>query len=363
MLRTTVQTTEFPAEKRVIVISDVHGKFDYFTGLLEKLQFSDDDILVLNGDIIERGGQSLQCLRLLMQLVEEKRAYYICGNNDAFVWQLAHEPEKLGIVERFCRSRKSILTEMCREMNLPEEMPVEEWIPLVCEQYKKEFEFIISAPTILETPHFTFVHAGLRDPDIYSEKNANAFDLMKFDDFLAYPISFKKPVVVGHWPTVLYSTNCFDSAAYVEMNRNIISIDGGCTIKTDGQLNAMVLSDGAEAAYSFEYYDSFPKKRALDDQAEANASVLFRWPDCRVEVLESGEYTSLVRHVSSGVVLRVFNEKMWKSDSKWYCDDTSDGLLEINSGDIVSVVIETPEGALVKKGTKTTAYYGRLAEI
>ncbi len=363
MLKTTIQTASFPAGHRVIVISDVHGKYDYFIGLLEKLGFSEDDILVLNGDIIERGGQSLQCLRLLMKLVEEKRAYYVCGNNDAFVWRLAHEPEMLGIVERFCRSRKSVLTEMCRELGLPEDMPVEEWVPLVREHYRKEFEFLISAPTILETPHFTFVHAGLCDPDIHSEKNVNAFDLMKFDDFLAYPISFEKPVVVGHWPSVLYSINCFDNAPHVEENRNIISIDGGCTVKFEGQLNAMVLPDGAGTAYYFDYFDSFPKKRALDDQAQKESSVLFRWPDCQVEMLERGEHTSLIRHLSSGVELRVFNEKMWENDGKWYCDDTTDGELPVNHGDVLSVVLETPEGALVKIGGKTTVYHGRLADI
>ena len=113
----------------------------------------------------------------------------------------------------------------------------------------------------------------------------------------------------------------------------------------------------------FDYFDSFPQKRAVDDQPAKTASVLFRWPDCRVDLLERGEYTSLIRHASSGVVLRVFNEKMWESDGKWYCDDTTDGELAINAGDVVAVVIETPEGALIKKGTKTSVYYGRLAEI
>lgn len=360
MLHTTIRHAVFPAKRRVIVTSDVHGEYDYFQSLLQKLHFSANDILVVNGDIIERGGQSLRCLRFLMQLVKEERAYFICGNNDAFVWRLVHEADMLDTVEPFCRSRASILSEMYREMGLPADMPARDWVPLVRERYKEEFDFLISAPTILETPHFTFVHAGLKDPDIYSSKNSKAFELMKFDDFLSYPISFEKPLVVGHWPTALYSRGFFDFSPYVEENRRIISIDGGCTVKVGGQLNAMVLPDGAGGEYFFQSFDALPHKRALDAQEEKAPSVIFHWPDCRVEYLEKGEHSSLVRHISTGKVLRTFNAKLWENGDRVYCDDYSDGELPVAAGEIVSVVMETPEGSLIKKGGKIGLYYGRL---
>lgn len=43
-----------PPGKRTIVISDIHANLPYFKALLEKINFSDDDILILNGDFLEK---------------------------------------------------------------------------------------------------------------------------------------------------------------------------------------------------------------------------------------------------------------------------------------------------------------------
>ena len=47
------------------VISDVHGCFDEFREMLRKIRFSPDDRLILAGDHIDRGKQSLEMLRWL----------------------------------------------------------------------------------------------------------------------------------------------------------------------------------------------------------------------------------------------------------------------------------------------------------
>ena len=61
---------------------------------------------------------------------------------------------------------------------------------------------------------------------------------MKNDDFLDQGHSFSKWVVVGHWPVTLYHTDIPSAAPIILRDRKIISIDGGCVLKADGQLNA-----------------------------------------------------------------------------------------------------------------------------
>ena len=49
--------------RRIIAISDIHGNLPFFENLLRKIEFSPKDILVLLGDILEKGAQSLELAR------------------------------------------------------------------------------------------------------------------------------------------------------------------------------------------------------------------------------------------------------------------------------------------------------------
>ena len=41
--------------RRIVAISDIHGKLDYLKGLLDKCALTDRDVIVLVGDLVERG--------------------------------------------------------------------------------------------------------------------------------------------------------------------------------------------------------------------------------------------------------------------------------------------------------------------
>ena len=62
------------------VISDIHGCYEEFQSMLEKINFSDDDRLYLAGDYIDRGKQSLEMLKWLQNAGEN--IYPIKGNHD-----------------------------------------------------------------------------------------------------------------------------------------------------------------------------------------------------------------------------------------------------------------------------------------
>ena len=62
-MRAVVKQIDLPAEKRVFAVSDVHGNLDYLKGLLNKIHFSPDDVLIILGDLIEKGPRSIDTLQ------------------------------------------------------------------------------------------------------------------------------------------------------------------------------------------------------------------------------------------------------------------------------------------------------------
>ena len=108
--------------------------------------------------------------------------------------------------------------------------------------YPAEWAWLKKLPTILETPHLLFVHGGV--PSLEHMERLNRWGCMKNDNFRGQGHSFAdtgKYVVVGHWPVTLYNAHIPGAAPIIDRDTHIISIDGGCVLKADGQLNALII--------------------------------------------------------------------------------------------------------------------------
>ena len=60
--------------RRVLVTSDIHGHVEYLKNVLARANFSTDDVLIINGDLTEKGPASLECIRYVLELMRELRA-------------------------------------------------------------------------------------------------------------------------------------------------------------------------------------------------------------------------------------------------------------------------------------------------
>lgn len=58
--RVKIEYVEIERGRRLLVTSDIHGHAASLKKVLEKAEFSDDDILVIIGDIVEKGPESLK---------------------------------------------------------------------------------------------------------------------------------------------------------------------------------------------------------------------------------------------------------------------------------------------------------------
>ena len=57
-----IRSLSIPAGRRILVVSDIHGNLPYLRGLLDKAGFGADDELIVAGDFLEKGPETLNTL-------------------------------------------------------------------------------------------------------------------------------------------------------------------------------------------------------------------------------------------------------------------------------------------------------------
>ena len=348
--------------RRIVVVSDIHGNLPYLKALLKKVEFSQNDELIVDGDFLEKGEHSLETLRYLMHLSEQGNVHAVCGNCDS--WSDAVDGEiqywTIHIVDYMLSHRGGLIWDMLREQGITVTKDTDfiSLIPMLREKFKPEFDFIRALPHIIETEHCIFVHGGVR-PDVPMEKQMGG-ECMKFDNFRSYGYKFDKWVVVGHWPVVLYNEDFVCANPIIDREKRVISIDGGCVLKDDGQLNALIIPFDGSEDFSFAAYDPFPVKTVKTPQKRSERSYYIRWGDNEVQVLKRGAEFSLCRHVRTGYEMEILTKYLYSDEEFCKCNDSTDLEPEFKPGDKVSVVEETSRGYLVKYKGTSGWYWGEL---
>ena len=348
-------------ERRVLAVSDVHGNLPYLRGLLEKAAFSPADELVVVGDFLEKGPESLNTLRFLMAMTEKGNCHLLLGNCDCWN-EIYHDPEEDDerVAGYVLKKRTGLLWDMCREagMDLDEIADFASCKEKLRRLFPKEWDFLESLPHAIETERCIFAHAAV-DPDKPLRAHT-AEELIRCDAFLKLGRRFDKWVVVGHWPVMLYWQDRVCANPIVDPERRVASIDGGCVLKDDGQLNALIFPGGEDGAPGFVSYDPFPVRRVKTAQAEGGRSYYIRWGDSRVRVLRRGEEFSRCRHLRTGYEMDILTKYLFSEGEETGCNDCTDYVLPLEAGDEVSVVEETSRGFFVKHRGVSGWYFGEL---
>lgn len=365
-MKARIQKLSFEPGRRIIAVSDVHGNLPYLRGLLEKLRFSPEDYLVFVGDLLEKGAQSLETLRYVMELYRGGNVYAVCGNCDCWHRLLTDSTPELeaATLDYIANSANGwpagLLRQMCDELGLrvTPETDIDLIKTALRENYVELFDFLAELPHVIETPHCVFVHGGLPEgaPDSW-----DAADCMKNDDFMGQGRSFDKWVIVGHWPVMLYGGDIVCANPVIDRKRHIISIDGGCVLKDDGQLNGLVIPSAGSERFSWEYFDAFPRRRAKHGQSASEKSWYIRWGDNRVRIVERGAEFCLCEHLRTGYRMEILTKYLTPlQDGVFAANDCTDYLLPVSPGDELSVVEETSRGVFAKKNGVSGWYLGAL---
>ena len=171
------------------IVSDIHGEYDLFIKLLKKINFSKNDNMIICGDIIEKGKESI---KLLKYVKNKPNIIFIIGN---------HENDFLRYYKSIIKNHKSNLSEDELLIKINSYLPVEEskldWDDLL---------WLERCPYFFEDDNYICVHAG-----ICLNKNNEIINPADNDiKVLVYDRSFKEPNLVvnnskcvfyGHTPT------------------------------------------------------------------------------------------------------------------------------------------------------------------
>ena len=360
--RPRILRPEIEAGRRLIVISDVHGNLPYLRGVLEKAGFGGDDLILFLGDFLEKGPESLSTLHAVMRLCQRGQAIALMGNCDDWAAIFSDDDGGWG---------KNPLSYMqWRECGLLWDMALalgEDPAQLrdfaafrdrIGKRFPDEFAFLAGLPHAMEAGRYVFAHAGLR-PGIPLEEQ-NVRELLKCDAFYRRGYSFDKWVVVGHYPVVLYGDEIVCANPLIDRQRHIVNLDGGCVLKDDGQLNALLIPDLNRDEFTWTAYDPFPLARVKEEQAASARSAYIRWGDSKVEVLERGEEFSRCRHVRTGYELDILTRYLFEDGRYTNCNDCTDYVLPLQRGDTVSVVETCSRGYFVKHEGVSGWYFGEL---
>lgn len=227
------------------VMSDIHGEYDMFVELLEKIQLKEEDTLYILGDILDRGPHPI---KTLIKLMEMPNVICLVGNHELmalecleFLMQEITEMSIEALDEKMMdnlaiwqyNGSQSTIDEFCA---LDHEM----------QQSVIDFikEFIIYEEVTVAGKDYLLVHGGLGE--FYPGKDIEEYSLKELVwDRAEYDIQYYPDVyvVTGHTPTQGIIGN--SRPGYIFKGNNHIAIDCGCC-RLDGRLAAICLDTGEE---------------------------------------------------------------------------------------------------------------------
>lgn len=399
-MKTTIrEISPISAGGRLIAVSDIHGYVHYLRGLLDKLHFSRQDTLVVIGDLIEKGPESLATVRFILDRIAEGYAVSVSMGNvemsrladltgsgpdadrrflhtlryDHDVWKrglFLDMMDELGISADSVSSDDASGGEIhpddassndasgsgthpdSASLKHASRITVPALKQTLLRHYRREIEWLSGLPTVLTSGNFLFAHAGVPTDDLALLRETDAWECLKREAFLHENVRFTRYIVTGHWPVTLYRSDIDIMRPIYDAEKRIVAIDGGCALKAGAQLNALILPAEAQdmSRAWFEHYDDFPVITAGHPQKGRAATLHMRYFDCSVEVLEEIDDLVRLRHLSTGRIFLAPKYLLYYRPGKpTQCDDYSDALLEVHTGDQLSVVRETSIGRIVKK--------------
>lgn len=377
-IKTTIQEIEAKPGQRLLVISDVHGHLDRLVQLLRQMDYGGEDILVLVGDLIEKGPESLRVVQYVMDLARRYPVYVSMGNVDLGRLLKVDDDSPEGVEDwaGFLNWAKrtwggSIFHEMLADMGILAEQAAGEQAArcrgLMLEQFHEELEFLWSRPTILTAGKYLFVHGGIPTEDVRALEGTDPAPYLKNDNFLSQGYAFREHIVVtGHWPTCLYRTDREDVSPVFDSGRQILCIDGGNGLKYAGQLNGIILPDcWAEIGQiSWMGYDGFPVVEALKRQEGREAAVHIQYFESQVEPLEQKGDMALWRQISTGKTFEAPAEWTYHDgEGRLHYSDYADTLLDVEPGERLSVILQTSAGYYCKKDGLIGWYKGAAQPV
>ena len=223
------------------VLSDIHGNYDKFKTLLEKINFSDSDVMYIVGDLVDYGEGSME---LILDVSMRDNVLPIVGDHDYRALRL------LTALDNMLREGEmpepEIIAEMTEWIGDGGQKTMEDFKALDDDMREGVLDYLADMALYEEVEvkghKYLLVHAGIADFD----EDIDLDDLMP-EDFIGEPLDLEreyfedKIVIVGHRPT---STIEGADAGMMHYGEGSILID--CGAAYGEALGCLCLENGKE---------------------------------------------------------------------------------------------------------------------
>ena len=230
---------------KAFVVSDIHGMYEHFIKLLEN--WNRDDKLIILGDMIDRGPDSLKVVQHVMELKEKHDVVVLQGNHDQMLGDFIHNPlERRELYIHHNGGLDTITSFINNELKIYS-TTVEDIACFIKRYFKKELEFLKQGRLYYELGNVLFTHAGFCSYlNCWEETTDNQFVWIR--DHYKHKNNTGLVNVFGHTPTQLINKDKSNDVLVSE-DKTYIGIDGACAY--GGQLNGILINEAGELLDSY----------------------------------------------------------------------------------------------------------------
>lgn len=337
---------------RLVAISDIHGHLDMLKGLIDKVQLRDEDYLVILGDFVNKGPDSIGTYEYVRQLGQRKNTVVLKGNHESFMHRPLLENDRFDEVVAYLQTDpyETILQKfaLASEFDFYGCESSDVFRDHLLSHYEEAFNYLDQLPILMYFDKFLFVHGGFNEKFKLPDDETR---YLKYDFYDEIAERQKQPTVVGHFPTCIIRENKMSNLPFFNEEKNIISIDGGIGVKATGELNAFVIERRA-GMHTFDCIQQDVFEEVVITKThdfESEPPVYVRWPHKTIEVLEKGDTMTRCRHVQTGKEFTVFNSLIVKKQKRYELKtDYANNFMNLSVGTTVKKCKVFEDCVLVK---------------
>ena len=205
-MESEIKTNKIKIEKinendynRIFVMSDIHGQYDLFLKMLDRIDLKREDLLVIIGDICDRGKKSYE---IYMKCIKMRKLGYnlkfILGN---------HEDMLLEDLENDYPIRYETEYSVFRNSKYFENKDMKDWHE---ENFLEEIEWLVkwlkNCPLIISGNENIFVHAGLDLKKVLEKQEKETVLWTREEFWLMENVELEeykgKNIYFGHTPNI-----------------------------------------------------------------------------------------------------------------------------------------------------------------
>lgn len=180
---------------RILAISDPHGCYDKLVELINKIQYNPkNDKLVLLGDYVDRGKQSMETLLYVGELIKNGAVALMGNHDEIFKELLDNDSLESALNDNYYKSLGAYIT-------------IKDYLKLDQKDKNKVKSILSNLLPYYQIDKYIFSHAGV---NAFVSLDMNSMDdlIWSREEFYNYKAYSGKICIFGHTPTTyLYNDN------------------------------------------------------------------------------------------------------------------------------------------------------------